>query len=140
MSISLKVVNGDISVRAGRIETVSGADKLKQDLTLWLTERYQDDRFHRGYGSVLDNYIGGVITNDTTTRVRSETLRVLSNYQQLQIQNFRENPTKFSPQELLQSVNGVDVTVSYDKVVVIIRITTSAGVPVTVSVSPGFGV
>lgn len=139
MSISLKVANGDLSVRAGRIETVVGVEKLKQDLTLWLTERYRDDRFHPGYGSILDNYIGGVITNDTTARVRSEVLRVLANYQQTQIQHFRENPSKFSPGELLQSVDGVNISVSYDKVVVIIRITTAAGVPATVTVGSGFG-
>jgi len=139
MSLSLKVVNGDLSVTAGKFDTVQGSDKLMQDLTLWLTERYRDDRFHPTYGSILDGYIGGVINaNETIVRVQSETLRVLSNYQQIQMARFRENPSKFQPSELLQSVNGVDVSLSYDKVIVLIRITTAART--TTSISVGFGV
>lgn len=139
MSLSLKVVNGDLSITAGKFDVVQGMDKLKQDLTLWLTERYRDDRFHPGYGSILDGYIGGVINaQDTIVRVQSETLRVLSNYQQIQLARFREVPSKFQPSELLQSVNGVNVSLSYDKVVVLVRITTAART--TTSLSVGFGV
>lgn len=139
MSTSLKVVNGDLSIAAGKFDLVSGTDKLKQDLTLWLTERYRDDRFHPTYGSILDGYIGGVInTAETTVRVQSEVLRVLSNYQQVQMSRFRESPSKFQPSELLQTVNGVNVSLSYDKVVVLIRITTSART--TASISVRFGV
>lgn len=138
MSFSLKVVNGDLSITAGRFDLVSGVEKLKQDLTLWLTERYQDDRFHPTYGSILDGYIGGVIqADDTIVRVQSETLRVLSNYQQIQLARFKESPTKFEPSELLQSVNGVDVSLSYDKVIVLVRITTAARTTTTVSVNFG---
>lgn len=133
------VVNGDLSITAGRFDLVQGTDKLKQDLTLWLTERYRDDRFHPTYGSILDGYIGGVINaNDTIVRVQSETLRVLSNYQQIQIARFKESPEKFQPSELLQSVNGVNVSLSYDKVIVLVRITTAARTNTTITV--GFGV
>jgi phage baseplate assembly protein W len=139
MSVSLKVVNGDLSITAGRFDLVQGTDKLKQDLTLWLTERYRDDRFHPTYGSILDGYIGGVINpSETVVRVQSETLRVLSNYEQIQIARFKESPSKFQPSELLKSVNGVDVSLSYDKVIVLVRITTAART--TTSISVGFGV
>ena len=139
MSISLKVVNGDLSITAGSFDLVQGVDKLTQDLPLWLTERYRDDRFHPTYGSILDGYIGGVINaQDTVVRIQSETLRVLSNYQQTQLVRFKETPSKFQPSELLQAVNGVDVSLSYDKVVVLVRITTAART--TTSLTVGFGV
>lgn len=139
MSASLKVANGDLSITAGKFDIVSGTDKLTQDLTLWLTERYRDDRFHPTYGSILDGYIGGVINaNDTIVRIQSETLRVLSNYQQIQAAAFKQTPNKFQPSELLQAVNGVDVSLSYDKVIVLVRITTAART--TTSISVGFGV
>lgn len=139
MSLSLKVVNGDLSITAGRFDIVDGTNKLTQDLTLWLTERYRDDRFHPTYGSILDGYIGGVISaQDTIVRVQSETLRVLSNYQQIQMARFKENPSKFQPSELLRAVNGVDVSLSYDKVIVLVRITTAARTVTTVVA--GFGV
>lgn len=138
MSISLKVVNGDLSITAGKCDLVQGHDKLVQDLSLWLTERYRDDRFHPAYGSILDGYIGGVINpSDTIARIHSETLRVLSNYQQSQMARFREVPNKFQPSELLESVNGVDVSLSYDKVIVLVRITTAART--TTAISVGFG-
>jgi len=139
MSYSLKVVNGDLSITAGKFDVVSGMDKLKQDLDCWLVERYRDDRFHPTYGSILDGYIGGVINaQDTIVRVQSETLRVLSNYQKTQLARFREFPNKFQPSELLQSVNGVNVSLSYDSVIVLVRITTAART--TASISVGFGV
>lgn len=139
MSFSLKVVDGDLSVTAGRFDIVSSTNKLKQDLTLWLTERYRDDRFHPTYGSILDGYIGGVINaSETIVMVQSETLRVLSNYQQIQLARFKQFPGKFEPSELLQSVNGVDVSLSYDKVIVLVRITTAART--TTSISVGLGV
>lgn len=138
MSISLKVVNGDLSITAGSFDTVQGTDKLKQDLSLWLIERYRDDRFHPTYGSILDGYIGGIINaQDTIVRVQSETLRVLSNYQQIQLARFREKPNKFQPSELLQQVNGVDVSLSYDKVIVLVRITTAARTSTTITVGLG---
>jgi len=139
MSLSLKVVNGDLSIKGGSFEVVQGKDKLTQDLTLWLTERYRDDRFHPTYGSILDGYIGGVINaQDTIVRVQTEVLRVLSNYQQIQMARFKEIPNKFQPSELLQAVNKVSVSLSYDKVIVLIRITTAART--TASVSVRFGV
>lgn len=139
MSFSFKVVNGDLSITAGKFDLVEGQEKLTQDLTCWLVERYRDDRFHPTYGSILDSYIGGVIqADDTIVRVQSETLRVLSNYQQIQLARFKEFPSKFQPSELLQSVNGVNVSLSYDKVIVLVRITTAARTTSTVSV--GFGV
>jgi hypothetical protein len=64
-------------------------------------------------------------------------LRVLSNYQQAQSSAFRSNPNKFQPSELLQSVNGVDVSVSYDKVIVLVRITTAARTTTSISVGVG---
>lgn len=135
MSTSLKVVNGDLSIKGGRLEIVSGLDKLKQDLTLWLVEKYGDDRFHTNWGSILDNFIGGVIQESTRVRVQTEILRVLQNYQQLQIQRFRDNPARFSPQELLHSVQSVQVTITYDKVDALIRFTTVAGISSTVSLN-----
>jgi hypothetical protein len=51
---------------------------------------------------------------------------------------FKESPSKFQPSEILQSVNGVTVSLSYDKVIVLVRITTAART--TTSISVGFGV
>lgn len=138
MSFSLKVINGDLAITAGSFDIVDGTEKLKQDLTLWLTERYRDDRFHPTYGSILDGYIGEVINpQDTIVRVHSEVLRVLSNYQQIQLARFRETPNKFQPSEIVQQVNGVDVSLSYDKVIVLVRITTAAKTSTIITVGLG---
>jgi hypothetical protein len=138
VSTSFAVVNGDLSITAGKFDLVDGQAKLVQDLSMWLIERYRDDRFHPTYGSILDGYIGGVINaQDTIVRVQSEVLRVLSNYQQIQLARFKQVPTKFQPSELLQQVNGVDVSLNYDQVIVLIRITTAAKTSTTVTVGLG---
>ncbi len=126
MSRSFRLVNGDLGLAGPTVDTVSGTQKLLQDLDCWLRERFQVDRFHRGYGSTLDMYIGGVIDNDTTLNIESEVYRVLGNYQNLQLQRVTENPERYSPAELLDTVLGVRATLYYDRVNVAVSIVTAA--------------
>lgn len=126
MSRSFRLVNGDLGLAGPTVDTVSGVQKLLQDLDCWLRERFQVDRFHRGYGSTLDMYIGGVIDDDTTLNIESEVYRVLGNYQNLQLQRVTENPERYSPAELLDTVLGVRATLHYDRVNVFVSIVTAA--------------
>lgn len=123
MSFSLKVANGDLVMDGSRLAIVSGIDKLKQDLTLWLAERFGIDRFHPAMGSNLQNFIGGVIGYGTQSLVYSEVMRVLSNYQRVQTQHFKELPRKFSLSELLWNVDAVNVNVLYDQVNIMVNVT-----------------
>ena len=126
MSFSLKVEDKDIALRGSQLAITHGSDKLRQDLSLWLTERFRSDRFHVSYGSILDNFIGQTMEYETTVLVESEVMRVLQNYQSLQYRRMMEDSSKMSPSEILVSVLSVRARVLYDAVLVTIRFTTAA--------------
>lgn len=122
MSFSLAVNDGDLVQQGSQLSIVSGSDKLKQDLQLWVTERYGIDRFHPVMGSRLQDFIGGVISYSTQSRVYGEVLRVLNNYQKVQYHGLRQAPQLYSLSELLWSINDVNVGVGFDTVTVAVNV------------------
>lgn len=122
MSYSLAIADGDLATAGSQLGIVFGADKLKQDVNCWLMERYGGDRFHVNMGSILQDFIGGVVSEATRAEVHAEVFRVLQNYQSTQLRRFRENPERFSASELLVSVDDISTAVSYDTVSVVIKI------------------
>lgn len=124
MSYSFAVSEKDITLKGSNIGLVYGRNKLIQDLTLWLTERYRSDRFHSNYGSTLDSFIGEVMDPMTAHEVEAEVHRVLQNYQMIQYRRMQEDPTTLSPEEVLVDVEDVNAKIDYDSVVVVISIVT----------------
>lgn len=122
MSYSLAITDGDLVQTGSHLGIVFGVEKLKQDVSLWLTERYGGDRFHVNTGSILQDFIGGIVNDATRAEVHAEVLRVLQNYQALQLRRFRENPERFSASELLVSVDDILTGVNYDTVSVAVRL------------------
>ena len=137
MTYSLTVAGGDLVQVGSQMQIVSGQDKLRQDLQLWLAERYGIDRFHPKMGSMLQSYIGSVIGQNTNAMVQQEVLRVLQNYQRVQSMGFKAAPSMYSFAELLYSINGVAVSATYDTVSVSISITNGAAQTSTITASQG---
>lgn len=135
MSFSLAVQSGDLVMSGSQMAIVAGSDKLQQDLTLWMVERYGIDISHPRYGSWFENYIGGIINLTTQQMIESEALRVLNNYQKVQQLALAASPTVFSLSELLSSVNSVNVAISYDTIQVSVSVSNAEQAPVTVSVA-----
>ena len=135
MSFSLAIQNGDLAMSGSQMAIVSGTDKLVQDLTLWMVERYGIDISHPRYGSCFENYIGGIINLTTQQTIESEALRVLNNYQKVQQLALSASPTVFSLSELLASVNNVNVAISYDTVQVSVSVSNAEQTPVAVTVT-----
>jgi hypothetical protein len=78
---TLALVNGDLAIGTnGAYLLYSGASRIKQDLTLALTEEYGTDRFHPTYGSIVQGYLGQVLSAELMQLVRAEVNRVLQNY------------------------------------------------------------
>lgn len=127
MSYSLAIANGDLVQQGSELAIVHGIDKLKQDLQLWVLERFGGDRFHPDMGSVLQDMIGGVIGPTTHYRVVKELERVLDNYQRIQHKAFREDPSLFSDTELLWSIDDISVQMNFDRVVAMVRVRSAAG-------------
>lgn len=137
MSFSLQVVNGDLAVQGSQLGIVYGTDKLRQDLTLWMTERFGIDRFHPAMGSNFQNYIGGVIGYGTQAKVKGEAERILDNYQKVQYRGLKATPTLYSLSELLWSINTINVGVSYDTVSVAVNVSNGVQQPTTIQVAQG---
>lgn len=137
MSFSLKVVGGDLAMAGSQLGIVHGTDKLKQDLTLWMTERYAIDRFHPAMGSELQNYIGSIISFNTQAMVNSEVNRILDNYCKVQYYGVRQAPSRYSLSELLYSVDAVNVGIGFDTVNVAIRVSNALRTPTVISLSQG---
>lgn len=122
MSYSLAIANGDLVQRGSQMGLVFGVNKLKQDVNLWLMERHGGDRFHVNMGSILQDFIGSIINEATRAEVHAEVLRVLQNYQELQLRRFKESPQKLSASELLTSVDDISTKIEFDSVHVTVRL------------------
>lgn len=134
MSVSLAVVNGDLAIGPGRrFETVSGQQKLKQDLMLWVLERFGQDPSYVGYGSHLDEFIGSIASVDVTNEIRNEILRLLQQYQALQYNKVRTETVQLlgkstlSADEIINTIDSVNVKVTATLVLAQVRLTTLSG-------------
>lgn len=127
MSYSLAIANGDLVQSGSELKIVHGIDKLKQDLQLWVLERFGGDRFHPDMGSILQDMIGGVVGPTTQHRITKELERVLDNYQRVQFKAFKEDPRSFSDTELLYSIDDISVQVGFDSVTAMVRVRSAAG-------------
>lgn len=133
MSFSLQVLNGDLVLNGSQMGVVWGVAKLRQDLQLWMTERYGIDKSHPAMGSYFENYVGGVINSSTQAMVYNEAMRILQNYQNVQGQAFSQSPQLFSLSELLYAINAVDVLLALDTVTVAVSAANAQGAATTVT-------
>lgn len=137
MSYSLAIADGDLVQRGSRLDVVYGVDKLGQDVYCWLMERYGGDRFHLALGSILQEFIGGVASESTRVEVQSEVLRVLQNYQAVQLKKFKEAPQELSASELLVSIDDIAVRLDYDTVTVAVTLRNGSAEATTIRVTSG---
>ncbi|QDH91759.1 baseplate assembly protein, lysozyme domain [Mycobacterium phage Phrappuccino] len=137
MSFSLKVSGGDLVQEGSSLAIVSGIEKLKQDLQLWVLEQWGGDRFHPDMGSILQDMIGGVINATTSQRVTAELERVLDNFQRVQKASLLANPQLYSAAELLMSIDDIVVTLSYDTVVAVVKVTSAASQSASLTFTKG---
>lgn len=135
MTFSLALRGGDLVALGSELAIVSGTDKLKQDVELWLLVRIGSNKMHPAFGSYLESYIGGVVDRNTQDQVYNEILRSLTNYQTLQYHAFQANPQLFSLTELMSSIDSVNVSVTYDTVNATVQVSNPVSTA-TVTISP----
>lgn len=135
MSFSLALADGDLVQKGNQLDLVFGVDKLNQDVYLWLMERYGGDRFHVTMGSILQEFIGGIVGDSTLAEVESEVLRVLQNYQAVQLRGIKENPQLYSTSELLVSIDDIQARLNFDTVNVTVRLRNGSGNTATIRVA-----
>lgn len=149
MTWSFQTKNGDLNLSGpGGFATVTGQQKLVQDLRNWLLEPRGTDPLHPDYGALLDGgllpdgtladpIIGNELTNEALVLIESEIRRVLAAYQQQQLDRLTAESAlyggknTFSAGEILAGVIGVDMQQVSDTVLVTITIQAGDGSQVT---------
>ena len=136
--IGFLLENGDLQIGANGFVTVSGPAKLHQDLAVATLEPYGCDRFHPKWGSLLYNYIGDPITPVQKTLVQSEIARLVNNYVLVQQDNISKQvsqglQSQYATDEIVSSIESIDVTQYQDFLTVSVAIKTTSGQSVTLT-------
>jgi septum formation topological specificity factor MinE len=141
MSYSLRIDSGDLVVGNNRaLESVTGKEKLFQDLKLWILERIGTDPATPLYGSTLDggqingqqipSLIGQIANAETLNAVKSEILDLLQKYQQSQLAKMKRELIEYngrhtlSGDEVLYRINSVSLTQIQTMILARVSITT----------------
>lgn len=140
---TLQLQDGDLVIGPNGYQTVDGVGMVTQDLRCALGEPLGNDRFHPGYGSALEDYIGAVLDEMGRFTVEQEVNRVVGNYTAIQSDRMQRDAlmaakSRFSAADIIASVSGVTVTSAQDTVQVAISLTTLSGdtANVDMNVSP----
>lgn len=135
----IQLVHGDLAVGTdGGMLMCSGANRIRQDLTLALSEEYGTDRFHPTWGSVLPGYLGQLLTAEMRQLVRAEVNRVLQNYIVIQQNDVIRDTTydvrgRYDTSDVVQSVGDITVTQVLDAIYLSATLTTLARQTLTIS-------
>lgn len=139
---TLEIRNGDLVLAAGGYDTVTGPPKVGQDLEFAVGEPLGNDRFHPGWGSVLDTYIGLINSSAVAANCRAEISRVVNNYVAVQKDLVQQDASsglrsRFSTGDLVGSIDSIISDSLYDSIGVTISLRTADQTAVTVDVSAG---
>jgi hypothetical protein len=146
MSWSLRVSNGDLVLGGTSFSTVTGEEKLVQDLRHYLLEQMGTDPMHPTYGSVID---GGTLPNgqivespiaridwrNVTLEIEAEIRRIAAEYQRRQLERakrdrHRYHKTTLSAGEILAEVRDITFTQDQDTLYVEVEIESGRSNPV----------
>lgn len=136
---TLALINGDLAIGTnGAYLLYSGVSRIKQDLTLALTEEYGTDRFHPTYGSIVQSYLGQVLSPELMQLVRAEVNRVLQNYLVIQQNEVLRDTVvdvtnRFDTSDVVQSVDNVAARAVLDTIYLSATLTTLSRETVTIS-------
>jgi phage baseplate assembly protein W len=141
---TLRIRAGDLVIGSNGYDLISGQPKDIQDLGIILREPFGSDRFHPRWGSLLPNYIGSRLDSFVRLRVEAEIQRLVINYISTQADRLTSdarvgNPSRFTTDEVIASIQGIDATPDGDrlKVTVLLKTLSSAVVQLNTTVGGG---
>ena len=110
MSFDLKIVNGDLIVNQGQLQTVKDSEKLIQDILKICLTDVGGNPLLPSYGSFLSrSVIGNPMQTSVVVQIASSQLNTcltnLQHLQQLQLNSFQ----KVSADEQIAAVTGISV-------------------------------
>lgn len=135
---TLALSGGDLVVGPTGHATISGTAKIRQELALHLGETFASDRFHPEMGSVLIDYVGELIDDETEMLVRAEVGRVVQQYiaiQQREVlrDNLAARASRFDSSDVVVGIRDVTARVDYDSIRVSVSLLTQSGETVQVN-------
>lgn len=130
----IKIADGDIAVRGdGNVTKITGVERVVQDISCWILEPINSDPMYARFGSTCWDMIGSIMTQDQLRELKLEVTRVVNNYyeyQQRQISQAVGNGTfgsVFPNDEIIASIDGIDVSAVADTARVVVRLTMAKG-------------
>lgn len=129
---TIAVSNGDIQLNSGKIQFVTGSNKLFQDLSRWLQEPLGTGFTSPGFGSLLTSMVGGTQNSGTVTTITNEITRILELYQGQQTIDLQQAQnvaqlSNWNKSEIIQNIVSVDVTVQNSSIIAAVTINTLSG-------------
>jgi hypothetical protein len=141
MTWSLKLRNGDLALGAAQLGTVTGEEKLVQDLRAHILEHMGTDDMHPEFGSLIDGgtlpdgtvspgIIGALNDDFASMEVASDIRRIVNDYQDRQLARAKDDRYTYGKVtinrgEVLLSLDDIEVTRSMDTLQVNLKITTA---------------
>lgn len=151
MSWSLRLRNGDLALSGASYGTVTGEEKLVQDLRCALLERMGTDPSHPGFGSLIDggrtpdgNYTPGVIGETRADLVllaiESDIRRIAREHQARQLTRAKSdrltyNKSTLGGREVLVNVTKIAASQVNDSLNVTVTLQTAGTNPVSVDIT-----
>lgn len=150
MTYSLQVSNGDLVAQTGQLSTVTGSQKLLQDLALWVLTRMGSDQYNTGYGSLVDggitptgnivpSPIGGSTWSVTQNAIQQDLTRIVSAYQAAQNARMQADLAQFGKStltndEICTGISDIDFSVNIDVLTVNVAVTNASNNQVSFSI------
>lgn len=125
--------DGDLVVSRRDYVMTTGAGKVAQDIRGALLEPLGNDRFHTGWGSTLDQFVGTVLNEFSEMDIEAEVNRVINNYAAIQRDRIDTDiiseaaTPRFTTDEVLSRIDSIALTSDADTVNIVIRLRTVSG-------------
>jgi phage baseplate assembly protein W len=134
---TLAIVDGDLVVGAGQLLTLSGPNKVKQDLFYAFHEAYGSDPYHPTWGNVLGRFLGMALTPSVQQSATNEVNRVLTNYMAVQADQVNshfssDTRSTLYASDVVRSIDSVTVQQVRDNLLITANLSTMAGQQITV--------
>lgn len=132
MSFSLEIRHGDLALNGSQFATISGGDKLVQDLRCALLTRLGSYEGEPEFGSTVDDIIGELDWHHAASLLQSEVNRVCADYQKQQISRNEYDGLTYGrstllPEEILLKVADIKFTDARDALIAKVVLNTGTG-------------
>lgn len=152
MSWSLQIRKGDLVTNGATLGTVSGSNKMVQDLRCAILERMGTDESHPWFGSLIDggrlngveqpSVIATTDWNMAVLSIEGEIRRLVDQYQKQQIARSESDRSRYgkptlSPSELLMGIGSIEFFQAQDNLLCRVTLVTAADGELVVNVPLG---